>query len=111
MAIRVFTHRPDLSKAPERILTEDEIKASEPNLAEMAINASKSLIISAASGFATVTDEQANERREICLSCQFWSPEGNLGLGKCRAPGCGCTYIKWKLATEKCPKGKWHSLQ
>lgn len=46
-------------------------------------------------------------RAGICTACEHWAPLGNLGLGECRAPGCGCTRAKWWLATEACPLGKW----
>lgn len=49
-------------------------------------------------------------RAAICGACEHWNPGGNLGLGECRAPGCGCTRAKWWLATEACPLGKWPAV-
>jgi len=49
-------------------------------------------------------------RAAACAACPHWHPDGNLGLGECRAPGCGCTRAKWWLATEACPLGKWASV-
>lgn len=46
-------------------------------------------------------------RGAICSACPYWAGLGNLGLGECRAPGCGCTRAKAWLATEACPLGKW----
>lgn len=46
-------------------------------------------------------------RGAACRACPHWHPGGNLGLGECAAPGCGCTRAKWWLATEACPLGKW----
>ena len=46
-------------------------------------------------------------RRAACLACDRWAPEGNLGLGECRHPECGCSGAKRALATEHCPAGKW----
>ncbi len=49
-------------------------------------------------------------RYEICLGCQYWSNKARFGLGKCRHPGCGCTRLKFRWATERCPDGKWEAL-
>ena len=47
-------------------------------------------------------------RRSICEApCKYWSAHGNLGMGECRAPGCGCTRAKRWLATAECPLGLW----
>lgn len=46
-------------------------------------------------------------RAAACAACSYWSATGNLGLGECRAPGCGCTRGKRWLATAKCPLNKW----
>jgi hypothetical protein len=42
-------------------------------------------------------------RLSACAACEYWKPAGNLGLGECTAPGCGCTKLKAWLLTEKCP--------
>lgn len=49
-------------------------------------------------------------RSAICSACHHWSGLGNIGLGECRAPGCGCTRAKVWLATEACPLGKWKAV-
>lgn len=43
------------------------------------------------------------QRLAICRSCPYYAPTGNLGLGECQAPGCGCTRTKLALATSTCP--------
>lgn len=42
-------------------------------------------------------------RLSACCGCEYHSPSGNLGMGECRYPGCGCTRIKAALATSRCP--------
>lgn len=58
-------------------------------------------------GFGLVERHHRTLRRKACLSCDLWLPGGNLGLGKCRHPSCGCTALKRWLPTETCPLGKW----
>lgn len=47
------------------------------------------------------------ERMKICRACEHWRESGNLGLGECGHPRCGCTRAKQRLTTEKCPLHKW----
>ncbi len=42
-------------------------------------------------------------RSSICDACPYWSKAGNLHLGECRAPGCGCTRAKVWIASSWCP--------
>ncbi len=56
----------------------------------------------AAEGFPLVPPEVPAERMAACAACPNFGPEGNAGMGECRAPGCGCTKIKLWLETSKC---------
>ena len=56
-------------------------------------------------GFPIASEEIITERRAICSACDQWDAKARAGLGKCKA--CGCTLLKWFLATEKCRLGKW----
>jgi hypothetical protein len=38
--------------------------------------------------------------------CEYYSSTGNLAMGECLAPGCGCTGLKVFVATAKCPHPK-----
>jgi len=60
-----------------------------------------------ASGRPITPKAARRERAGICAACPHWRPGGNLGLGECTAPGCGCTRAKWWIATEACPLRKW----
>lgn len=53
------------------------------------------------------TRDVRRQRKTICDACPYWNAKGNLGLGECRAPGCGCTRAKVWLASETCPLKKW----
>lgn len=59
-------------------------------------------------GFAVASDEDVAKRRAICEPCPFWEGEAYLGAGKCSK--CGCSGIKLKLATSKCPIGNWDAV-
>ncbi len=76
-----------------------------PGMMEMAKNAMGAAKRFAKSGFAMVSDEEFKRRSEICASCEFWDASARMGLGKCLK--CGCTSSKFRMATEKCPMGKW----
>lgn len=41
----------------------------------------------------------------ICKACPEWESEGWLGMGKCKS--CGCSGVKLRLETSKCPLDKW----
>ena len=58
-------------------------------------------------GAQLVPREARLARLAICQPCPYYNAAGNLGLGECRYPGCGCTRVKAALATSKCPAGKW----
>lgn len=56
-----------------------------------------------AAGLPVVSEPVYQARAAACGACEYWAPKARLGLGKCRAPGCGCTKFKRWLATERCP--------
>lgn len=59
----------------------------------------------AKSGFKLADEAELARRKSICKTCNFWYPTARMGLGKCLK--CGCSSAKLKLASEKCPIGKW----
>lgn len=60
-----------------------------------------------AAGLPIVTKETRAARGAECAVCPFWDGQARAGLGTCRHTACGCTSLKWWLATERCPAGKW----
>ena len=79
------------------------IPAEEPTLAAMAENFAGAVSRWVESGMQVVTKEEYDRRAAICDACKFWDGKARMGLGKCSAPGCGCTRLKRWLATERCP--------
>lgn len=80
---------------------------SEPTALELAQNFTAAMAKWSLAGFPVVSEEDYRARAEACDACEFWDGKARLGLGKCNAPGCGCTKLKRWLATEPCPLGKW----
>ena len=73
-----------------------------------AAKAAVRIVKQAAQGGPIFVEEQEKQRRlAICRGCEYWNEGGNVGLGECKHPGCGCTRFKQGLATESCPIDKW----
>lgn len=54
-----------------------------------------------------ITDEETLKTRlEACRKCEFWNSKALRGTGRCMKCGCS-TWAKLRMATEKCPIGKW----
>jgi len=54
-----------------------------------------------------ITDKETLEKRiNECHNCEFWNASGFNGTGRCMKCGCS-TWAKLRMATEKCPIGKW----
>jgi hypothetical protein len=60
-------------------------------------------------GAPLATKAVRQARLATCRACEYYLASGNLGLGECRYPGCGCTRAKAALATSMCPAGKWQA--
>ena len=81
----------------------------EPSTLELSANFAGAMSRWAAAGFATVSADEYAARAAACDACEHWQPQARAGLGKCAAPGCGCTKFKRWLASERCPLRKWPS--
>ncbi len=96
-----------------------EIKASDPEFAALIMGLqlpSAAEIVAhgvaafgrwVAAGLPIVSAELRKARGAQCAVCPFWDPWARWGLGTCHHAACGCTQLKWWLATERCPAGKW----
>lgn len=81
--------------------------AKEPTIAEMAVNFTGAMVSWAKNGFPVVDKEEYERRALICAGCDKWDGDARMGLGICRAKGCGCTGFKRWLASESCVLKKW----
>jgi len=84
--------------------------ASEPDAMEMAGNFTRAVARWVKAGAPVVSEADYQARSAICAPCEYWDGSARMGLGKCKAPGCGCTSLKRWLATEVCTQGKWPAL-
>lgn len=109
---RRTVHRPDM-QAPVSDAPSDALEGAaavpvrrsrpeEPTAAELATNFAGAMARWAAEGFPVVDQAVYAARTAACDACELWVAEARLGLGKCLAPGCGCTKLKRWLASEVC---------
>ena len=124
--VKSVVHRPDLSsgEAPKRVRDEDVRERPPPppdplpaiklpTVVELATNFGSAMVKWVAAGVPTVTHEQYQVRAAACEPCPYWDASARMNLGRCSAPGCGCTSLKRWLATEECkhPEGsRWPAL-
>jgi hypothetical protein len=64
----------------------------------------------ARSGFATTPPEALATREATCRACPEWDAEALNATGRCRKCGCS-TWAKLRMATERCPIGKWEAVE
>jgi hypothetical protein len=122
MSRRLVIFRPDLDVPITHAGTPEEAAAAaaaapeilrEPTIAEMAVNFGGAMARWAAAGVPVVDQAGYDARTAACDACihpdgqPMFDAKARFGLGKCRAPGCGCTSLKRWLATEVCALGRW----
>lgn len=73
------------------------------------VTAGKAVVKFGKSGCRRVDQETLDARRAICRSCEHWDAGSFGGTGKCKKCGCS-TWAKLRMATERCPIGKWQSV-
>lgn len=95
------------STSPPRATSPEPLP--EPTINSLVINFMAATAKWASSGFKVVDVATYSARAAACAGCEHWDATARLGLGHCKAPGCGCTKLKRWLATEHCPLHKWPS--
>lgn len=78
-----------------------------PTAAEILARGMQAFARWAAAGLPVVAESERLARAAACQACPRWDGQARGGLGHCKHPGCGCTRLKWWLATERCPEGWW----
>ena len=63
----------------------------------------------ARAGFATTPPEALATREATCRACPEWDAQALNSTGRCRKCGCS-TWAKLRMATERCPVGKWEAV-
>jgi hypothetical protein len=113
MRRRVVIHRPDMAEPLETATEVRREPLKEPTLVELATNFTGAMARWAAAGVPVLDQEGYDARAAACGACvhpdgrPMFDAKARFGLGKCRAPGCGCTSLKRWLATEVCVLGRW----
>lgn len=76
---------------------------------EMVLRFAQATRLFARSGFTTTPPEILSAREAACRACDQWDHGALNNTGRCRKCGCS-TWAKLRMATERCPLGKWESL-
>ena len=102
--------RLDKDKARKEINNKQQDKVEGPSLPKKLKNFALSAIKHAVNGMPTCTQEEINERLEICKGCKWFRG------GRCAKCGCACGNNKKFLnklawADQKCPIGKWGRIK
>lgn len=77
-----------------------------PSVSAMAKTVTKSIGNWLRSGAPLTKEDELEKRLDACKKCEFWNSEALRGTGRCNKCGCS-TWAKLRIATEKCPIGKW----
>ena len=83
-------------------------KITPPTLPKQAASLGKSLLNWTASGFSPTPPEVLATREATCRACQEWDAAALNNTGRCKKCGCS-TWAKLRMATERCPLGKWEA--
>jgi hypothetical protein len=77
-----------------------------PSMGQMAKSATQAASTWIRNKAPIASKELLEQRQKICKGCEFWNSSGFKGTGRCMKCGCS-TWAKLRMATEKCPIGKW----
>lgn len=94
---------------PSRSYLAQLAAGSPPTLLNQLTTFSKASVGFAKSGFKTTPPEVLADREAICRACPEWDAKALNGTGRCKKCGCS-TWAKLRMATERCPLGKWEAV-
>jgi len=83
--------------------------ATPPSLPQQATSLGKSLLNWTTSGFTATPPDILAEREAICRNCTEWDSAALNNTGRCQICKCS-TWAKLRMATERCPIGKWEAV-
>lgn len=89
----------------DRVVAVETRSVVPPGFIEMATNFVLATKRDIENGFERVSEDEYEMRLRACRNCEHWEEEARLGLGRCRK--CGCTRLKHRRKSERCPIGKW----
>ena len=79
------------------------------NFLNQAASLGKALVNWTDSGFTATPPDILSAREATCRECPEWDSAALNNTGRCRKCGCS-TWAKLRMATERCPIGKWEAL-
>ena len=82
------------------------ISSNPPPLTRQIPTAIRAATRFARSGFKATPPDILAEREATCRACPEWDAKAINSTGRCRKCGCS-TWAKLRMATERCPLGKW----
>ena len=85
------------------------VKFHPPSLPQQAASLGKALVKWTASGFSPTPPEILATREANCRACPEWDAAALNNTGRCRICKCS-TWAKLRMATERCPLGKWEPV-
>ena len=85
------------------------IPNQKPSFPQQAASLGKSLLNWTSSGFTATPPDILAAREATCRACPEWDAAALNGTGRCRKCGCS-TWAKLRMATERCPLGKWEAF-
>ncbi len=77
-----------------------------PSISQMLKTAGSAAVKFAQSGLVATDTDTLSARESTCKSCDMWDAQAFNGTGRCKKCGCA-TWAKLRMASEKCPLGKW----
>jgi hypothetical protein len=83
-----------------------QVKAAPPSLPQQAASLGKSLLNWTSSGFTATPPDILAARESTCRACPEWDAQALNSTGRCQICKCS-TWAKLRMATERCPIGKW----
>lgn len=95
-----INHQQEATRKPERL------EGQELSMYKKVSSALGSASNWAISGFPLTQKDILKSRIEVCVGCDLWDSAGFGGTGRCKKCGCS-TQAKLRMASEKCPLGKW----
>ncbi len=78
----------------------------DPTLWEKMLNVGFAVQKFTSAGFTATPPEILATREATCRACPEWDAQALNKTGRCRKCGCS-TWAKLRMATERCPLGKW----
>ena len=96
------------ARNPEKFQNQPQ-KEKLPSMGQMMKSAGNSLGRWVKGGMVKASQDVIELRLNTCRGCDLWDSQALNGTGRCKKCGCS-TWAKIRMATERCPIGKWEAV-